>query len=681
MKKYFFLLFFSCITVFAFSQEKPKPAKQPAKTTTTKQSSQVNMDKMLEDAMKDQGMSKEELEEMKKTMSQMKPLIDEMKQASNGSASNEILLKIPVKQIKILSSIPNLSYESQLNAYEKNLLEEAKKNISREITSETDKYFSKFSSDEKMLEQIGIILLLNKNVKAAVYASLKAVAAKPGNGLIQSNLAFMLHQTGYPQKAIPIIKYLLQKYKSAELNNNLAHCYLSLGDRENATKYFQFALHINPQISESHCGLGIIDAEEGRIPEATSHIKESLKNGYSVTADELAKKYKMKLTYTEMKVKAPEYFNPQKYKPVQAASDMTEIPIRLAERDAARERYRNAYKISSEFNAKYGKTLNEANIGNIYKQHIGYTGISAFSRKAFFMVRLVNDELHQYLLKEMDIVPFREQHNSIRKEFDAALGRVGNSHFDNEAERCEARVKVLNKYLKDSKENFDNYERKALHKIYDLVNESLYWQTFLLNGKAYTSYFNDEVREFYSYLQKFDELQNLYPMPEWIYKNCANYKEELKRISLEQIEENKECPINTKLVFGEAASVKYNCKGYELEGGELLKLSFEKDEGSGEYTIAFGLGADISTPVLSLGAKGMTYFKFDKSLVPIDMGMKGEANIEAQLVFLNAEEKVTGTMGISNASLTFTDRNNEYQIFKADATQEKSIQTILDTKE
>jgi hypothetical protein len=63
------------------------------------------------------------------------------------------------------------------------------------------------------------------------------------------------------------------------------------------------------------------------------------------------------------------------------------------------------------------------------------------------------------------------------------------------------------------------------------------------------------------------------------------------------------------------------------------------------------------------------------------MGMKGEANIEAQLVFLNAEEKVTGTMGIANASLTFLDKNNEYQIFKADATQEKSIQTIFDTKE
>jgi hypothetical protein len=281
----------------------------------------------------------------------------------------------------------------------------------------------------------------------------------------------------------------------------------------------------------------------------------------------------------------------------------------------------------------------------------------------------------------MDIVPFRVQHNSLKKEFDAALGRVNNSNFDNEAERCEARVKVLNKYLKDSKENFDNYERKVLHRIYNLVNESLYWQTYLLNGEAYTSYFTGEVREFYTYLRKFDELQNLYPVPEWIYTNCANYKEELKRISLEKIEENNDCPVNIKLKFGEAASAKYNCKGYELEGGELLKLSLEKDEGTGEFTVAFGLGADVSSPILSLGAKGMVYFKFDNSLVPIDMGMKGEANLEAQVGFFNAEEKVTGTMGISNASLTFTDHNNEYQIFKADATQEKSIQTIFDTKE
>ncbi len=168
----------------------------------------------------------------------------------------------------------------------------------------------------------------------------------------------------------------------------------------------------------------------------------------------------------------------------------------------------------------------------------------------------------------------------------------------------------------------------------------------------------------------FSQMQNLYPTPAWIYSNCKNYKAELEKIKLEEIEEQLSCPVNIKLPAGKAGSFKINCKTMELEGGELLKLGYEKDLKTGEFSLAFGLGMDANTGVLNAGAKGLMFFKFASDFTPIDMGMKGEAGIEAELFIFSVDEKITGTMGVGSVNVDAVHLGKEINVFNVDATKD-----------
>ncbi len=59
-----------------------------------------------------------------------------------------------------------------------------------------------------------------------------------------------------------------------------------------------------------------------------------------------------------------------------------------------------------------------------------------------------------------------------------------------------------------------------------------------------------------------------------------------------------------------------DCKGWELEGGEGAVLGIQKDYKTGEFTVAFGVGANLELPEIGVGAKGQAFFKFDGNFSP-----------------------------------------------------------------
>jgi len=662
MRLYFLISILSFYCLVCFSQPEKKPAKKQAPST------QAQIDKAMEEAMK--GMSEEEKAEMKKMMGAAMKTADEMKNSGvKGNSSNSIP-KIPIKQTLLLQQIPLLQTQQQLNAYYLKLFTECKKNIPAEIVTKVDQMISAQAANENEIARLPIFLFLSKNRKAAIYAAVKILQLKGGHPLVQNNSAFVLAQCGYPGKAVPVFKYLQQKYNTAELNNNLAQSYLSLGEKEEAKKYFRIGLAKNPESSEMHCGFALILSEEGNEQEAILHIRQSLEHGYSPIAEALAKKHNVKVKFSDIRTKAPEYFNPQKFKPAAPASVMEDIPMVQADREAVIDRHRNSHKRMETFNQQYSASVNEKEMQSLMQQHLGYAGSTPFSRKAIFMVHLINEERYEFLATNMDLMAYKKIHDEYRKAFDNKFESIQRTAFDNEAKRCEAHVNNLNNFLQQSKENFQNYERHVLPKIYDYTNQSLYWQSFLLSGDAYKAYFYAEVNEFYGQLIKFNELQNVYPTPEWIFNICKNYKKELDSIKLEEIEEQLSCPVNLKIPPIGPTTLKINCKTMEVESEilEVLKLGYERDLKTGEFSLAFGLGADINMDLLSIGAKGQMYFKFDRDFSPIDMGLKGEAGIESKTI-LTIEEKITGTMGISSVNVDAVHLGKEINLFNVDATK------------
>ncbi len=348
---------------------------------------------------------------------------------------------------------------------------------------------------------------------------------------------------------------------------------------------------------------------------------------------------------------------------------MEDIFIVQAEREAAKDRARDGYEKRERSNDKLS-AIAEKDPMLLLQQNIGNTGSTPFSRKAAYMVQLINAERADFVSSKLDISEYNKNNEAYMAEFYARFEEIQTTDFGDDsygAKKCEAHVNNLNTYLQKSKANFENYERNVLPKIYDYTNQSLYWQSFLLSGEAYTAYFNGEVYDFYDYLNHFDQLQNLAPTPEWIYNTCKNYKEDLGKIRLEEIAEQFSCPINIKIPIGKMASYKINCKGEELEGGELLKFGIEENFKTGEYTLSFGVGGDINTGLINGGVKWVSQVKFASDLSPIDVGWKAEAGLEAQLFIFTVDEKTSVTMGLSTISVDAVHCGEELNLFQYDA--------------
>lgn len=639
-------------------------AAQPAKKTVQKQPAPDKTEQMMIQAMKQQGMTQAEIDEAMAQYKQMEPVMKEVQQTGKkGNAYSTGPLKIPVKQVKLLNGIRTLQSDNGASQYIAGLAKEAFPKIATDIKTRADQIWR----ENNYSKETGMLLFLKGEVRAAVYIMLQTAQKYPENDLVMNNLAFVLAQSGYPHKAIPLQQQLHEKYKNDITGNNMGQSYLALGDTENAKKFFAFGLAKNPNHFEMNCAMGLIEAEKGDPVKANVYIKKVLQKGYTPIAEELAKKTKLKLTFDDIeKPEVPEYFNAYKLKPVRATDNWQEVKQVLAEREAFTEMYRQWYQKREEATGK----ANTEDLSKIYKEHLGLVH-GPFAKKALFMIKLIGEDQIQQLSTRKIMLPYLDKEKELRKAYQDKLDNMyKNASYNNAAEECKVKVQYTKEYLAASKQNHEAAERNILPKYYDWINQSLFWNAFLQSGDAYLATYSGYVHDFIGRLQTFDEYQNLYPTPEYISGTCKDYEQQLKDIKAAELEDEiQSCPLNIKFK-AEIASFKVNCKGYEIEGGELAKLSFEKDIKTGEFQVAFGLGIDGDLGFLSAGAKGMMYMRFGSDFSPVDMGALGEAGIEAQLGIINVEEKIKGTMGIGSVNVDAVHHGEEIKLFSADATKD-----------
>jgi hypothetical protein len=665
MKKHFLYIILLMISTHLFAQPVKKPVKKEKAT------SQKEIDKMIEDAMKAEGISKEEIEEAKKGMQQALDAQEELKKAGIKIGTPAAAIKIPAKQTKLLLNIPLLSTTQQYNVYVNNLLIEAKKNIPPAIISAADNAITQIQNDNISLNNLGIATLLKKQVATAVYISIRVAQIKANQILPQHNLAFILHLAGYPQKAIPLLQFLNKEYNTAPITNNLGQCYLSLGEKEKAKSYFLSCLAKEPMQCDANLAMGLILTEEGNIKEASLYISRGLKNGYSTFGEELADRNKVDIKFSDVKQKVPEYFNARKFKPAPAAAIMEEVENAIEQRnelDVQSEVWFAKYENAKE---EYNKANEKENISELIKQNIGYMSNAPFARKAKWMMKLLNEEILQHEksnLKKDYLINEEGYYNKLTKDLDDMY--KGNNRYESSAEECKKKVEFLNAYLHNSSANYNNYERDNLPKYYEWTNQGLYWQSILIKDVNYKEFYYGQIYQLYNMINSYRDLQNLYPTASWIATNCKDYKEELEKIKREHDSSSATaCAINVKANL-EIAKWKTSCKGIEIEGGELAVFGFEKDLESGEFQLSFGLGADIDAMILSAGVKGQMYFRFDKDFSPIDMGLKFEAGVEANAGVYTIEDKIVAAMGISSIHVDAVNAGKEINIFAVDAVKD-----------
>ncbi|MDN3655602.1 hypothetical protein QWZ08_08195 [Ferruginibacter paludis] len=282
MKKYL-LLSGILLLVFEVSFAQPRPK---AKSTKS-QPGQPDMNKLMDDAMKD--MSPEEKAQMKKMMGGIMPtLMDQNAKTADYTdfSSNKQLLpkrdvtKAAVLPKKKLSSTEIAPYAG--NLYSKLIAkgDAAEIAIIRSVIAK--------ASTSAQLENAAVLCMLQGHPQAAMALAAKSVQADARNLNAQNNLAALLTQYGYPEQAIPVLNKLADDMPSnTTVLNNMAYAWLGLGETDSARIYSGMAIRINPANTEAMLCGGLMEELFGDPIKANDAYVESLKSNLNPFTEKL----------------------------------------------------------------------------------------------------------------------------------------------------------------------------------------------------------------------------------------------------------------------------------------------------------------------------------------------------------------------------------------------------------
>ncbi|RYY58091.1 MAG: tetratricopeptide repeat protein, partial [Chitinophagaceae bacterium] len=270
---------FFCSLSFA----QPKTTKKPA----NKVPSQAEINKMMEEAMNAEGMSKEEKAQMKEMMKDVMP---DMMQAGSQPAdyaqftSNKEL--IPKKDAARISKMRQKALaQSEVGPYAAGLLAK----IMAKAPADEIKIIKKLSAALKPvdMEAAAVEAMMQGHPEAAMALAMKAVQGDPGNTNFQNNMAAMLTEYGHPDLAMPILNKLKLTYPdNSTILNNLAYAWLGLGVTDSAKLFAGAAAAINPSHPDaSLCG-GLMEELTG---DPISKYIESMESSVNPFTEQLIK--------------------------------------------------------------------------------------------------------------------------------------------------------------------------------------------------------------------------------------------------------------------------------------------------------------------------------------------------------------------------------------------------------
>ncbi|MBW7891070.1 MAG: hypothetical protein H3C48_08615 [Chitinophagaceae bacterium] len=375
--------------------------------------SQAEINKMMENAMKESGLSKEEQEEMKKMMKEVMPVLTE---------SNTKIVSYPEftdnKQL-----IPKRD-AARINTISKKALVDA--DVTATATSLYNKLIQRATADERAIiskviskEKTGSSLMaasvtafLQGHNQAAMGLAMKAVMADPKNANYQNNLAAILSQSGYPEKAIPFLKKLQQQLPgNSTINNNLGFAWLKLGEVDSAKRLYAMAAIRNPANPETKLCGGVLKELEGDPIEAVGNYVDAFEEIPNPFAENMINNRKAgdridKMDFEKLKqhITIHEFFTGEWIKLPQFSSSVSGYGGDQSIRDGYHVMYEKLDKKLEELqetaehdlNALYDKGENEF-VKTLLKENM--TGVNMMSKPAAYITKMLGFYFQEMMQK------------------------------------------------------------------------------------------------------------------------------------------------------------------------------------------------------------------------------------------------------------------------------------------
>ena len=387
-----------------------------------------------------------------------------------------------------------------------------------------------------------------------------------------------------------------------------------------------------------------------------------MRGAWSSKADNLLAKLKpdaKMMDYVRHRYKQPEYFDLRKY-PMLEQCTSTETVASLEPQYVA---FRS---MIDQVTQKYSGLLSQAVYAAANSVSEKIMAVTKTKRNPYRPFGIFGNVVLQALKAEYQekfriLNSFRQSYYRQRAElnakFETELEQMQRRHEKmdqiSDETRCKEINALSNSYLPLYAEPTEILQQKTLAYYKGYLNDMAYWSYIAsVNDDQFHVSFYTLVIEMLSRLKEINttrfmetkyDTQRFYP---------CKYNESGK-IKADSIElEIPDCYLTPKIEVDLGAfKLEVSCDTYKLEAGEGLVGKIEYARGSGDVTLAFGVGASVprvlfKSPGISGGlegeAKSQLYITFDNMGTPTDLGVLWEAELKAVVEVGN----IKGSVGL-----------------------------------
>lgn len=595
--------------------------------------------------------------EQAKKMNQQPGNLPKTKSLNNTDTSSKPYnRKLPARNTVLLSAIPKKTFtKTELVIFCTDLYKQLAGKISPAKVKAVNDVMAKPGGNAYKFNLAAVASWYNGANEESILMATKAAIQSPDDDVLLNNLSAMLNMGGLQQKAIPILRTLLQKYPDNPMVlNNMGQAYAGMGALDTAMLYLGRCIAKSPNHPEANNTAGHIEISKGNKQQAKEYFEQSLKGAYNNEAayglrytDPQAKYAK----FIRPRVHIPEYFNPAKYKLPPQCENLQQAATAKAEHDAFEKMLATLIKKYDAIR-KQEADIAQQTILNKYSAGIN----QSLSFPTFWELgSVMSAEISQEYLEELTALDkynknFMLEYKKLESEYELAqaAGRAtfkerdekvgeGNGDPTLDEEICKVYEDIANKYLLLFSSLRLDWQVKNLVPKKKYLNEKIYWYYLAsLDIHSFRNAFYSNVTDYLTKLKILNETKILYP--------CKRNDASIQTTEVPELKEP-ECPFEVEIKFI-VGKFSLDCEKVSFSGGEGLIFKYDKKFKSGQSTLSLGIGAQLELGYDFSGVKIGAGASASESLF-IQLGSNGQVT-DAGLKFdikASAAAEVEGAIG------------------------------------
>jgi hypothetical protein len=597
--------------------------------------------------------------------------IDSVRGRRTGSA---LSIPFPKKNTALLNKLKDTLNTVQFKTYVNELYHKLESCLSPVKKRNIAGIHPSIINNPTALGQLSVLSWYNGGTEEAAVLAAKAVTLQSNPTPEANNLCAILVLGGVSDKAIPILRYIVNRHPDdPAANNNLAQAYAALGAIDMAQHYIYKCLKVARNHPEANCTAAYIEASKGNRDGAIAYAERSLEGGYTEGAYSLLLKLKppkKKLSELLAKVDLPGDFNVYKY----------ELPRQqlLLHEGARIEAEHHAFwdaleEVSSEVQAmaasyeEKGQKIMETRVRELQNDPMSYAknpnrymrplaalgmrisqkyGAADYNDSLDIDLKKRMDELKAVLIRKTGSIDV--EYNERSKGLECGEGKTGCAQLDRLAkERCKKIDAARSEYLQGKAIARSDWQTKKKNQALKMFFISSKWGYLSAPEKnlaraAYYKAADDYLTKLRS-MAVYDGVQNSYCNPsDYFLKDSARLK---FKVSVP------DCPFELEIPMI-VGKISLNCEeaSFGISAGASFK--FTQNFASKQSTLSVGIvvggekgiSAGGVEAKVSASAGQSVFITFDKNNSISDAGLvygmslSGSYGVKANMKIDNAGE-------------------------------------------